>query len=135
VALWARWDAIAANPDRRTIVTFLNQPALAALHLGFRGQRLSVWNYQNDEIAGVAPPPPGWHHLAYTFDGTTHRLYVDGAPMAAGTLGTQIGATAALRIGASNSVGSQAFKGSIDDVWVFSRALAPEEIQQVRGAL
>ncbi len=26
----------------------------------------------------TAPAAGGWHHVAYTFDGTTHKLYLDG---------------------------------------------------------
>jgi hypothetical protein len=106
--------------------------AMAGLHLGFRDFRVAVWNYRNDEVVGTPAPPPGWHHLGYTFDGVTHRLYIDGAPVADGAMGTQTGRVAVIRLGASNAMASQPFAGSIDDVRIFGRALSAAELALLR---
>ena len=70
-----------------------------------------------------------WAHLALSWDGTTMRLYVNGtlvqSAVAAGTLPTSTGA---LHIG-GDSVWGEWFKGTIDDVRVYNRALGASEIQ------
>ena len=70
-----------------------------------------------------------WTHLALTFDGATLRMFVNG--MQIGTqsaAGAAIVTTGALRIG-GNSVWGEYFKGLIDEVRVYNRALSAAEIQ------
>jgi hypothetical protein len=70
-----------------------------------------------------------WSHLATTFDGSTHRLFVNGVQVtsvaAAGSLWRT---TAPFRIG-GNSLWGGWFEGAIDDMRVYNRALSPTEIQ------
>jgi regulation of enolase protein 1 (concanavalin A-like superfamily) len=80
--------------------------------------------------SGTAPLPANtWSHLATTFDGSTHRLFVNGVQVgsvaAAGTLWQT---TAPFRIG-GNSLWGGWFDGAIDDMRVYNRALSPTEIQ------
>lgn len=68
-----------------------------------------------------------WHHLVTTYDGSTLKIYVDGvlkksAP-ATGNLKTT---TANLILGNQSSVNF--FRGNIDEVAVFNRALTQEEV-------
>ena len=78
----------------------------------------------------TAIPPGVWTHVAGTYDGTTHRLFVNGNPG---------GATRPhrcdrdfdgrrLKIG-GNAIWSEWFNGLIDEVRLYSRALSPAEIQ------
>jgi hypothetical protein len=70
-----------------------------------------------------------WSHLTATYDGTTLRFYVNGtltgSRAAAGPLLTSTGV---LRIG-GNSVWGEYFKGRIDEVRIYNRALTAAEIQ------
>jgi chitodextrinase len=68
-----------------------------------------------------------WTHLAATYDGATLRLYVNGVQSASvpGT-GAMTSSTQPLRIG-GNSL-SQWFRGRIDDVRIYNRALSASEI-------
>jgi Concanavalin A-like lectin/glucanases superfamily len=79
---------------------------------------------------GVVPLPLNtWSHLAATYDGTTIRLYVDGALVrsqaAAGTIMTT---TNPLRIG-GNVIWGEWFHGIIDEVRIYNRVLSATEIQ------
>jgi concanavalin A-like lectin/glucanase superfamily protein/fibronectin type III domain protein len=69
-----------------------------------------------------------WSHLAATYDGTTVRLYVNGveAGTAAGA-GALPASANPLRIG-GNSVWGEYFKGRIDEVRIYDRALSAAEI-------
>ena len=69
-----------------------------------------------------------WTHLSATYDGTTLILYVNGIPTngasATGTISVSAGL---LRIGGS-TVSAQYFRGRIDEVRIYNRALAQSEI-------
>jgi hypothetical protein len=70
-----------------------------------------------------------WSHLAVTFDGTTLRLYVNGALAGSRAVAGQLlTSTGALRIG-GNSIWGEYFAGRIDEVRLYNRALAVNEIQ------
>jgi hypothetical protein len=74
-------------------------------------------------------PVNTWTHLAATYDGTAVKLYVNGVQAASAA---QSGAIAVsngmLRIG-GNSLWGEYFQGTIDEVRIYNRALAPAEIQ------
>jgi len=72
-----------------------------------------------------------WVHAAATYDGTTMRIYRDGAltGSAAKTGAIDQAPGVAAWIGANPGHPGQVFDGRIDDVKIFSRALTPGEIQ------
>src|SRR5262249_36833522 len=77
----------------------------------------------------AAVPVNAWTHLAWTFDGTTMRMFVDGVQGSTQALsGAAAGSTGALRIG-GNAVWGEYFKGQIDEVRIYNRALTATEIQ------
>ncbi len=77
----------------------------------------------------AAVPTSTWTHLATTYDGATQKLFVNGAQVASrAQTGSIIASTGALKIG-GNAIWSEWFKGTIDDVRVYSRALSATEIQ------
>lgn len=103
--------ALYANSDS-------NQP-VASLNIG-SDQNLS---------GGSALAANTWVHLAATYDGGTQRLYVNGSQIASKTqTGNITVSSGALRIG-GNSVWSEFFKGRIDEIRIYNRALSVSEIQ------
>jgi chitodextrinase len=79
-----------------------------------------------------APASPiavnAWTHLATTYDGASLKLYVNGALKTTMALSGPIASsTNPLRIG-GNAVWGEWFKGQIDDVRVYNRALSVAEI-------
>src|SRR5262249_17320674 len=85
-------------------------------------------------VTGTAAVPlNAWTHLAVTFDGAALRLYVNGTLVSTTALsGAMMTSTGALRIG-GNSVWGEYFKGLIDEVRIYNRALGPSEIQADMG--
>ncbi|MCD4824820.1 MAG: LamG domain-containing protein [Phycisphaerae bacterium] len=80
-----------------------------------------------------------WHHLAGTFDGNTMKLYLDGRKIASKTATGKISAyDAPLLIGAYGNLGKNdkyCFKGKLDEIAVYNRALSAKEIlMQYRAA-
>jgi hypothetical protein len=70
-----------------------------------------------------------WTHLTATYDGSALRLYVNGS-LAGTTLttGSIAAGSGPLRFG-GNSIWSEWFKGRIDEIRVYNRALSHAEIQ------
>jgi hypothetical protein len=71
--------------------------------------------------------------VAATYDRSTLRLYVDGTQVATRAVtGGLLNSAGALRIG-GNNVWGEWFKGLIDEVRVYERALTAAEIQADRN--
>ena len=84
-------------------------------------------------VGPAALPANTWSHLATTYDGTTHRLYVNGSQVASVSRSGKIGTSPRpLRIG-GNAVFGEWFNGTIDEVRVYNRALTAAEISADRN--
>ncbi|HLF70803.1 MAG TPA: LamG domain-containing protein, partial [Dehalococcoidia bacterium] len=69
-----------------------------------------------------------WTHLATTYDGSVLSLYVNGVLVSSRTVGGAIMvSTGKLRIG-GNAIWGEFYKGRIDEVRIYSRALSAAEI-------
>ena len=81
-------------------------------------------------VLGPSPLPINvGSHLAFTYDGATERLYVNGAQVASkATTGTIATTTNALRLGGNTLLGNY-FNGRIDEARIYNRALSAGEIQ------
>jgi glucose/arabinose dehydrogenase len=74
-------------------------------------------------------PLDAWTHLAATYDGTTMRLFVNGVQVGTkAQTGSMLTSTGALRMG-GNAVWTEFFRGVMDDVRIYNRALSAAEIQ------
>jgi hypothetical protein len=71
-----------------------------------------------------------WSHVALTYDGSAMRLFVNGIQVKSTSVtGSALVSNGALRIG-GNAIWGEYFKGSIDEVRIYNRALNGAEIQQ-----
>ncbi|MFC7590556.1 LamG-like jellyroll fold domain-containing protein [Nonomuraea antimicrobica] len=69
-----------------------------------------------------------WSHVAATYDGSTLRMFVNGAQVATNpTTGALRTGTSPLRIG-GNSGSGEYFSGLIDEVRIYNKALTPAQI-------
>jgi len=80
----------------------------------------------------MSAPFGTWSHLAFTFDGTNVRGYLNGVQQ---MITTAVGSIAArntpVRL-AVDGASNQGFKGRLDDVRIYNRALSAAEIAQDR---
>ena len=77
---------------------------------------------------------PGWHHIALVREGVFAYLYLDGALRAKAARCRGVDLSNQAPLGISNSPCIQAgkaipFKGVIDELYVFSRALTEDEVE------
>ncbi len=84
----------------------------------------------NVSALGTTPLPLNtWTHIAETYDGTTVRLFVNGAQAGAlAQTGNIATSTNPLTLG-GDSIYGQYFQGTIDEVRVYNVALTPAQIQ------
>jgi fibronectin type 3 domain-containing protein len=69
-----------------------------------------------------------WAHLAFTWDGATARLYVNGTQTASTAIaGTAVTSSSPLRIG-GNTIWGEWYSGLIDEVRIYNRALTAAEV-------
>jgi predicted outer membrane repeat protein len=82
--------------------------------------------------SGAGTPPTGqWTHVAFAFDGTTLRSYMNGVEVGSGTFSFGAKLDAVITIGCDNNGGYNGFNGAIDDVRIYDHALSPEEVQKL----
>lgn len=118
--------AVAGTGD---MVALANSAADSGLEMGFLNGSFAVWKHPNLVLVSTAAPSAGvWHHYAYTFDGVTHRLYIDGSLRASGTAVPSSIAPAQLML--SHWPGGGGYlRSGIDDLRLYSRALSAGEVQ------
>ena len=69
-----------------------------------------------------------WQYLTGTYDGTTAKVYVNGVLIASKAFTGNVGDSNNWRIGSYGSSPGGFFDGTIDEVRVYNRALAPSEV-------
>ena len=74
-----------------------------------------------------------WVHLAGTFDGSTLRIFVDGVESGVAQFSGGVAVVNQPLLIGRNGVGSDAFKGLLDELRIYNRALTTAEVQAVRG--
>jgi hypothetical protein len=76
----------------------------------------------------ISVEPRRWYHVAATYDGSTQRLYADGARVAFSIVDAPLPPGAAHEVFISSLAGSS-MNGLIDEVAIYNRALTAAEIQ------
>ena len=97
-------------------------------------QSSSIVSIGSKKTQDIVRAPSGlalstWTHLATTFDGLVLRVYVNGSQVASRSVVGAIRRSARpLRIG-GNNVWPEWFKGQLDDLRIYNRALSASELQ------
>jgi len=121
--MWINYAAASGTQDFLVLRTNFESGVQLGLHDG----GLAAWRVYVDRVLVQAPttPPAGtWHHLAYSYDGTTHLLYLDGVVVDSQTVPADDRTPTSAWLGTDGS-GNQ-FKGLMDEVrvWAVTRTAA-----------
>jgi hypothetical protein len=123
-----------------------NSPGSGPIH---REQNLQInWNHTDPKFRSAAGLSVGgtwyaasfgtlgantWYHLAATYDGVSLKAYKDGELVTTTSCpGTPAAEGSSLKLG-RHAVQTNFFSGTIDDVYVYSRALNQSEIKALMG--
>jgi hypothetical protein len=127
------WNYFATNPTTGNAEYVNSVAAAGAIQFGFRVGVYGVYNFGGGTtvLAGSTPAAGMWHHLAYTFNGTNHILYIDGSLSNQTTTAAQTGAVTSFQL-----FGNQWTENAtviLEDLRVYSRTLADAEIETIYG--
>lgn len=126
VSLWFEVDASVGVQGLMT----LRKDFDSGLELGLRDGVVSVWRVLGDRLllAAKAPVSTGlWHHVAFTFDRTTEKLYVDGMLAASSTALPDDRTPTTCWLGTLDGT-RDLLRGELDDLRVFSVVRSAAEI-------
>jgi chitodextrinase len=135
IEAWVR--PTSAQAGWRTVVMKEQSGDLVyGLYAAATGYRPSGHVFVGDDLRVQAPaalPANTWSHLATTYDGTTLRLYIDGAQVGSlGVSGPMQQSNGPVRIG-GNTIWDEWFSGTMDDIRIYDRALGAAEILDDMG--
>jgi len=135
------WMKVSSTTGTQDVIALTNSASSSSLEIGVRGGQIGAWGWGGGFLVSIpvatlstlSPPinVAAWHHYVYTFDGTTHRLYIDGTRQAiASTSWGQNAAPNKLEFGQPTSTGAgfHFFKGSLGDVRIYTRTLSDGEV-------
>ncbi|HVT07673.1 MAG TPA: LamG-like jellyroll fold domain-containing protein [Polyangia bacterium] len=124
ISCWVNLTSTAGNQN------FVALTGPGFVQVGLRGGKYTVWpSGAATSLVGPSASTGGWHHVVYTYDGTTDIIYVDGAATS-GSYTHQTGTPTAAWIGTFDG-GSELMAGSIDDVRVYNVALTASQVAQL----
>ena len=128
ISLWVNYVATTGTQD----FIVLRLDLESGIQIGIRGGTITVWRTYSSRTLVAAPTAPAageWHHVAYTFDRTTHLLYVDGAMVASSTATGDERTPNQVWLGTVDG-SAELYSGLMDEVRVWSIVRSATDIQK-----
>lgn len=101
-----------------------------AIQIGARESIMCAWTYGGGHLVDAASNPTvALHHFVYTFDATTHRIYIDGALSNSNATGNGSATITSVQI-FGNEWGENSTV-TLEDVRVYSRTLSLPEVNSI----
>ncbi len=111
-----------------TIVSLVNTGSTSITTMQVRSGNIGVFKWGGTTLAATPQPAQAtWHHVVYTFDGTTHSLYLNGRLANTSTTAANTATPNAAYIGDYTSSGGERWPGKIDDVKIFNYSLTKQQ--------
>jgi hypothetical protein len=136
ILLWFKIHSEPSFIDERgadNMIALVDTTQKIGVQFGFRAPGYNTlgfdtWNWGGAGLLEAKRPSVGqWHHSVYTYDGLTHRFYINGKQTSQSTAKTQQGIPNLLMLGNYPS-GNQYFEGDMDEVRIYNRQLDEHEI-------
>ena len=130
VSAWANYAGIAAGWLNNVIIS-QDDGVTRTFQLASVNRHLTYLVAGKQELyitSHVRANPHAWYHIATTFDGKQHKLYVDGAQVAAIAGDLPASNTQRFVIGSRDTDERWSyFNGALDDIRIYNRALTQPE--------
>ena len=135
VAAWVNSDLVNQGGLRRVVETSYATGFFLGTDASGTAYKLAVKSPASPfgPVNGGTIVPGRWQLVVGTYDGATGTLYVDGDAVASGAFGAPGTVTLPVNIGAYFG-GGFGWKGRIDEVLIFDRALSALEVQSLHEA-
>lgn len=140
VSIWFRPNELPAS-GFRTVANQGNGPvAFTGWMLGFGadgapGVYVEGGGGNEALVSGGSVCTDDWNHVAFTLEGRTAKLYVDGALVKEQVLAFDfVPGANPLRLGSPTAGSTSAFQGDVDEFALWDRALPAAQIQALYGA-
>ena len=133
VEFWMRYETGASGNHPPFV--YGGQSAPSSFYVIVVGNRLYIGNFGGGDTPGSTTATDGdWHHIALTHDGSTTRMYVDGQLDAAVNRTYATVLSGGFYMGAALGPFPDRFKGQVDELAVYDRALSQPEIAAIYNA-
>ena len=97
----------------------------------FNSSEAPIYRVNDSTITGSTSHLGEWVHVVGTYDGTTQKLYINGALNQSATVSKTIAVTTSTKIGKNSYTGTNYMDGSIANVGIWNRALSASEIESI----
>jgi hypothetical protein len=127
IEVWVDFPSATADQDFIVLRTDLDSGVRVGTHAG----NIAVRRVYVDRVIAEAPSLPTlnrWHHVAYTFDLTTNRLYVDGTEVDAQAVPTDTRTPTSAWLGSIDG-SNNLYRGLMDEVRVWTVTRTAADIQ------
>jgi hypothetical protein len=133
IELWVSISSVASTQDFITMRTDLD----SGVRVGVRGGTVAASRVYVDRALVQAPVVPSvndWHHVAYTSDGTTHILYIDGTAVDSQSPNNDTHTPSSVWLGTLDG-STELFAGQMDEVrvWSVTRSASQVQVDMHRG--
>jgi hypothetical protein len=117
----------------QSILTMADLISRPILKFSFKNAMAGAKDFEDKWLAfSSLPTLNAWHHICYVFDGVESLWYIDGTLAGASTIAPMVAATTNFQIGRGPDE-SEYFKGRIDEIRIYDRALKADEIVAVKN--
>jgi hypothetical protein len=130
ISAWIRPTTL-SNSDWPTIYSEGFFVASLGVVSGNDGRLYSDINNGNPVYSPASLDLSRWTHVAVTYNGTVRQLFIDGQLVQSGPAPAVNDDNTGATIGISGADGRTYFSGDVDDVRIFNKALAAEEVAAV----
>ncbi|NQU20010.1 MAG: hypothetical protein HQ567_01910, partial [Candidatus Nealsonbacteria bacterium] len=128
VAMWARADGLTQASVWDSV--FSSAPDAGGFQLDVGAVTNGSYQFKGDTTVVAGPVLDDWVHVAFTYDGATVRAYYNGALSNEAATSGKVFSHFRLAI---NRGGDRRYAGTLDEVYVYDRALSLGEIRGMFG--
>lgn len=130
------WFSIASTPSTvSNLFSFVSIASSSAVQIGYVSSAFLVWQFNGGTIVTAASNPTTnvLHNLVYTYDGTTHTLYIDGVKSNSSTVTSQTGTVDSIQV--FGDQWSEFSTVTLADLRVYNRVLLTSEVSTIYSSI